>query len=174
MPQQIYLWHPIFVHFTLALLCASVLFYLAARLVDNPDWRQRLVAAAELNLWVGTALTVLTVGFGWLAFESVPHEDSAHEAMQLHRNLALATFGWFAALTLFASWHRRGAHYPSIPFMIALLIGLGGLTLTGMRGGELVFEHGLAVAKVPTREMRVTPGKNAAPQPGHEGHSHSH
>ncbi len=76
MPTHIYLWHPIFVHFTLALLSVSVLLFVAARLTGNIEWRRRFVAGAELNLWGGTAITVLTVLFGWLAFDSVPHEDT--------------------------------------------------------------------------------------------------
>src|SRR5258706_2618053 len=184
MPTHIYLWHPIFVHFTLALLCASVLLYVAARLTGNAEWRRRLLAAAELNLWGGTALTVLTVVFGWLAFDNVPHEDSAHEVMEIHRLLALATFGWFVVLALLSAWHRRQARYPSFPFLTAMLIGLVGLVLTGMHGGELVFEHGLAVARVRVLESpavavhAVEPpairGYSAPPPPRHQVHHHPH
>ena len=200
MPTHIYLWHPIFVHFTLALLSISVLVFVAARLTGNIEWRRRLVAGAELNLWVGTALTVLTVIFGWLAFDSVPHEDTAHGDMELHRALALLTFGWFAVLALFSAWHRRQIGYPSIPFLIAMAIGLVGLLLTGMRGGELVFEHGLGVARATpseydsastgpqSRDLKAASPEQAddgrakgasnqglsAPPPSHEGHHHQH
>ena len=146
MPTHIYLWHPIFVHFTLALLCASALLFFAARATSGPEWHRRFIAGAELNLWGGTALTFLTVTFGWLAFDTVPHDDAAHPVMDLHRTLALATFGWFVAIALLSAWARRRARYPSIPFLIALSIGVAGLIGTGMRGGELVYEHGVAVA----------------------------
>jgi uncharacterized membrane protein/Spy/CpxP family protein refolding chaperone len=173
MPTHIYLWHPIFVHFTLALLCASVLLYFAARLTGNLEWRRRLVAGAELNLWGGTALTVLTVIFGWLAFDSVPHDDSAHGDMELHRALALATFGWFAVLALLSPWHRRQVGYPSMPFLAAMAIGLVGLVLTGMRGGELVFEHGLAVARATAPESPGVVAHDAGhPEDDHHGASH--
>jgi uncharacterized membrane protein/Spy/CpxP family protein refolding chaperone len=173
MPTQIYHWHPIFVHFTLALLSASVLFYFAARLTGNTEWRRRLVAGAEMNLWGGTALTVLTVIFGWLAFASVPHEEAAHEVMEVHRALALATFGWFAVLALWSAWHRRHVRYPSIPFLTAMVIGLVGLLLTGMRGGELVFEHGLAVARATTSESpTVAVQKAEHPEDDHHALSH--
>ncbi len=172
MPTHIYLWHPIFVHFTLALLCASVLLYIAARLTGNIEWRRRLLGAAELNLWGGTALTVLTVIFGWLAFDNVPHEDTAHEAMEIHRSLALATFGWFVVLAVSSAWHRRQARYPSIPFLTALAIGLVGLLLTGMRGGELVFEHGLAVARAAPSESSSAEIQNAERPGGDHGTSH--
>jgi len=161
MPQHVYLWHPIFVHFTLALWFASVLFYLAARLAGNAAWRARLLTAAELNLWAGTTLTVLTVGFGLLAYESVPHEDSAHEIMQLHRNLALVTFGWFASLAVISRWHRTRGDYPSVLFVTALLVGLAGLTLTGMRGGELVFKHGLGVERARDGDKIAIPAENS-------------
>src|SRR5258708_31477278 len=120
MATDFYLWHPSCVHFTLALLCASVLLYMAARLTGNIEWRRRLLAGAELNLWGGTALTVLTVIFGWLAFDSVPHEDAAHEVMEIHRSLALATFGWFVVLALLSGWHRLQARYPSFSFLTGM------------------------------------------------------
>jgi uncharacterized membrane protein/Spy/CpxP family protein refolding chaperone len=173
MPTHIYLWHPIFVHFTLALLSVSVLLFVAARLTGDIEWRRRLVAGAELNLWGGAALTVLTVIFGWLAFDSVPHEDSAHGDMEIHRTLALLTFGWFAVLALFSAWHRRQVRYPSIPFLAAMAIGLGGLLLTGMRGGELVFEHGLGVAQAMAPESPAVAVQGAAhPEDNHHGASH--
>jgi uncharacterized membrane protein len=171
--MPIYLWHPIFVHFTLALVSVSVLLFVAVRLTSNIEWRGRLVAGAELNLWGGTALTVLTVIFGWLAFDSVPHEDTAHGDMELHRSLALATFGWFAVLASFSAWHRRQVHYPSITFLTAMAIGLVGLLLTGMRGGELVFQHGLGVASATASGSPIVPAQDATHSEG-DHHDASH
>ena len=170
MPDHVYLWHPIFVHFTLALLCTSALLFVAARLVPAQEWHRRLISGAELNLWGGTALTLLTVAFGWLAFSSVPHDDAAHPVMELHRALALATFGWFVAVALLSVWLRRRAPYPSIPFLLALGVGVAGLVGTGIRGGEHVYQHGVAVDSKPSSD---TPAAAPAP-PGHEGHHHHH
>jgi hypothetical protein len=57
MPQHIYQWHPIFVHFTIAPLAISAVLFAFAWRIGNPAWRTRLLAAAELNLWIGTAVT---------------------------------------------------------------------------------------------------------------------
>lgn len=113
MPTHIYLWHPIFVHFTLALLCTSAVLFGAARATTAPEWHRRLVCGAELNLWGG----------------------------------------------------------------VALALGVVGLVGTGMRGGELVYEHGLGVAGSMAADSEVnehhTHDGNAAPS-GHEGHHHGH
>ena len=151
MPQHIYQWHPIFVHFTVALLAVSVVFFAFAWRIGNPAWHARLLAAAELNLWTGTAVTALTVAFGWIAFETVPHEDAVHELMVRHRNFAFATFGGFVALTALSGWQRRHAGYPSLLFAVGLLAALAGLAATGLLGGQLVFEHGLAVERLATK-----------------------
>jgi uncharacterized membrane protein len=172
MPQHIYQWHPIFVHFTIAPLAISAVLFAFVWRIGNPAWRTRLLAAAELNLWIGTAVTALTVVFGWIAFGTVPHDETVHELMVRHRTFALATFGGFVALTAVSIWHRRHAGYPSFLFAVALLGGLAGLAATAVLGGQLVFEHGLAVerpaAMAPSGERPATES-----QPDHH-HDHSH
>lgn len=163
MPHHVYQWHPIFVHFTVALLATSVVLYCIALPARKAAWRGRLLAGAELNLWIGAAITVVTVAFGWIAFQTVPHDEQAvHELMALHRNVALATLAGFAALAAVSIRHRRNVGYPSILFVIALLAALAGLAATGLLGGKLVFEHGLAVER-PTEE----------PAGHHHEHPHS-
>jgi uncharacterized membrane protein len=107
---------------------------------------------AQWNLWLGIILTGLTVLLGWLAFNSVSHDDAAHELMLAHRNWALATAVIFAVLALWSFLDRQKKRYLSWIFA-ALMIAASCLLLsTALRGGELVYGHGLAVSALPKAE----------------------
>lgn len=187
MPQHLYQWHPIFVHFTIALLAISVVFFGLAWRIRSGEWHARLVHAAELDLWTGTALTTITAAFGWIAFETVPHDDGVHELMVRHRDFALATFAGFIVLTAASIWQRRRPGYPSLLFAAGLVTCLAILAATGLLGGQLVYEHGLAVERPTTvAPLTVAPSDEkpatAAPverptqrseQPHHH-HDHPH
>ncbi|GEM_PF-727791 len=148
-----YLWHPIFVHFSVALLTVATVFYVLASIFPKAGSRQQWITVAEWNLWVGFGLAVLTLLFGWLAFNTVSHDDASHEAMKVHAVLALITGGSFGVLTLWSIWHRKSAPYPSWTFIGLMLASFGFLVTTGLRGGELVYQHGLAVTSLPKVEM---------------------
>lgn len=94
-------------------------------------------------------MSVVTVLLGWLAFNTVNHDDVSHEAMKVHATLALITLSAFGLLTLWSLWRRGPTANPSWPFTVFLLIAFGFLVATGLRGGELVFHHGLAVSSLP-------------------------
>jgi uncharacterized membrane protein len=152
-----YLWHPILVHFTVALLSAGTLF-LAIAWMTRTERRQRLAIAGEFNLWLGVGLTLVTVATGWLAFETVPHDDDAvHEMMEVHRNLGLGTLALFSILAGVSAWHRRHRAYPSAPFVVGLAAGIAALALTGWRGGQLVFERGVGVDRPRTEAVEGAP-----------------
>src|SRR6266566_2595292 len=145
-----YLWHPILVHFSIALLTMASAFYALTALWPRARLRPQWLTVAEWSLWVGFGLAVLTLLAGLLAFNTVEHNDAAHPAMQLHAVLALATGAGFGLLALWSRWQRKTKTYPSWPFLALLLLSFGLLVATGLRGGELVYHYGLAV-NVPAR-----------------------
>src|SRR3569623_671631 len=51
-----------------------------------------MTAAAYWTLWAGAPISVITVAAGWYAFNTVKHDDAAHEMMIEHRNWAISTF----------------------------------------------------------------------------------
>jgi hypothetical protein len=91
----------------------------------------------------------LTVLFGWLAFNSVGHDDVAHERMLAHRNWALATTVIFAALALWSLWDHKERRYLSWVFAVLMVPASCSLLATALRGGDLVYGHGLAVGALP-------------------------
>jgi uncharacterized membrane protein len=149
MPIPAYLWHPIVVHFSVALLTVATLFYLLAALFPRAANRTRWIDFAQWNLWGGSGLSVLTVLLGWLAYNTVSHDDASHEAMAIHATLALVTLAAFGLLTVWSLWKFRRSAIPSRTFTVFVLAAFGFLVATGLRGGELVFHYGLAVSSLP-------------------------
>jgi len=156
-------YHPIFVHFTLGLLGSSVGLFVLTRVITNQDLKHQLLTVALWNLWLGAVVTIITVGAGWYAFNTVEHDDPSHVVMLEHRNLALGTFIIILFLAVWA-WRRyRSAKEVTLPFLIVAILAAGLLVATAWHGAELVFRHGLGVISLPKRDAHH-----------HDGHSHSH
>ena len=147
-------WHPVFVHFTVALLSLSVVLHLAARLPLPAGLRAEWRVVAPWMLWLGAMFAIATAVTGWLSYNSVDHDDISHAAMTEHRNWALITLAIFVALALW-SWWRRLANRESSKgaagaiFLTVLAVGGFLLASTAWRGAELVFRHGLGVMSLP-------------------------
>jgi len=163
MPEIIPNTHPVFVHFTVALLSvATGLFILlqlfGSRLPEN--LRQQLTAVARWNLWLGAAITIITVAAGFHAYNTVAHDAPSHAAMTDHRNWALATAPLFIGIALWSIvsvWRGKALGWA---FIIALLIAQLLLLSTAWRGGEVVYRYGLGVMSLPQSEGA--------------GHTHAH
>lgn len=166
-----YLWHPIFVHFNVALLSVATGFYVLATLFKQSRFRAQWLTVAHWNFALGLAMTLFTILFGWVAFTTVNHEAAAHETMILHRNLALVTAGGFGTLGLLALWQRSRAYYPAWWFTALLAVCFGFLIATGLRGGELVYRYGVAV-QAPPKPLEDTSGRHTDDGHRHDGHRH--
>ncbi len=145
-------WHPIFVHFTIALLAISVLLFVLAIAARSQTWSQDVMMTAHWNLWLGAAFTVITIGAGLYAYNTVAHDDPSHAAMTDHRNWAFATAALFWSLALFSGWKKKLRREPSMIFVAALVLSSGILLTTAWKGGELVYRYGLGVMSMPQSE----------------------
>jgi|SRR5690625_2212361 len=164
-------WHPIFVHFTVALLLTAALFYLAA-LLPLGRGKGFLLSAARINLFTGTILTVATVVAGVLAYNSVQHDDPSHLAMTDHRNWAFATSVIWALVAVWEGWRTWRGRGASLSVAGALVIAAVLLGMTGFKGGELVFRHGLGVMSLPNTDDHDHHGGAAAPHGHDDSHAH--
>lgn len=150
-------WHPLFVHFTLALLSLSVVLSLLARLPLPAGLRAEWRVVARWTLWLGALFAIATAITGWLAYNSVDHDDVSHAVMTTHRNWALVTATFFVLLALWSLWNRRWAgREPSegavgTVFLVALAAGGVLLATTAWYGAELVYRHGLGVMSMPNK-----------------------
>jgi len=153
-------WHPVFVHFTIALLSMSVVFFLIqAFLPEKHRWQVPVSTLSKANLWLGTGFAIITAIAGWFAYNSVSHDTPSHAAMTDHRNWALATLAVFIILAFWSALFRHQKKAPTL-FVIAILIAGGLLASTGWHGAEAVYRYGLGVMSIP---------KSTG-----EGHAHKH
>ena len=142
-------WHPVFVHFTVALLSLAVVFHFIHLFIADGNTRQNCYRFAQWNLWLGTGFGIVTAIAGWFASNSVTHDAPSHAAMMEHRNWALATLALFIILAGWSGWKARGNQAPGIIFLVFLLTGGGLLLSTAWHGGELVYRFGLGVMSLP-------------------------
>lgn len=173
-------WHPVFVHFTVALLIISAAIHLLSHFQSGGELANQLTIVARWNLWLGVGFTLLTVAAGWYAFNTVAHDAPSHIAMTEHRNWAMATF---ALLLGIAGWEyylsRRGKDKGWL-FTALLLIAAGLLLSTAWRGSELVYRYGLGVMSLPKSEGPGHPHEHgdmsaqSGVAPHEDGHIHSH
>jgi uncharacterized membrane protein len=182
-------WHPVFVHFSVALLTVSVVFHILVQLLRDSRVRNEMAVVADWSLWLGACFTVVTVVAGWFAYNSVTHDEPSHAAMTAHRNWGLATLAAFLVLAAWLAWNRwRNRARAGIVFVVLLAAAGAALASTAWRGGELVYRHGLGVLALPVTEMHADGqdhdhGQAAAPatpsakpaKPGVHDHStHAH
>lgn len=138
-------WHPVLVHFTVALLItAAILLWVGWALRESPSGTTCLTIGHWL-LWLGAGITAATVAAGIYAYLTVDHSDAAHEPMLDHRNWALSTAALWWALALWAAWRVRQSRGIGLPFLGLVVIAAGMLVVTAFKGGELVFRYGVGV-----------------------------
>lgn len=156
-------WHPIFVHFTVALLSIAVILFVVVRFMSDEKLRQQWEIVAQWNLWLGAIITVLTVAMGIVAYNSVAHDTPSHAAMTEHRNWALVTAALFMCLAVWSAVRARAGQGINTMILLGLIVAGGLLASTAWRGGEVVYRHGLGVMSLPKADNH-----------GHAGGAHEH
>jgi uncharacterized membrane protein len=135
-------YHPLFVHFPIALWLGALLFE-ALAVARRSEELQR--TAARL-LYLGTLCALAAVGTGLLAEESVPETGPARDVMELHEKLMLITTSVAIGLCMLAFFRRHSftAGLRKL-FLLGLLILAGLLAVGADRGAQLVFQYATSV-----------------------------
>lgn len=149
MIQVIPNWHPVFVHFTVALLSLSVFFSIIVKFLRDGTLKEQWQILASWNLWLGTAFGIVTALAGWYAYNTVMHDAPSHAAMTVHFYWALATLAVFVLLSAWSVWNLRMQGKSGVLFAVLLLAGGVLLMSTAWHGGELVYRYGLGVMSLP-------------------------
>jgi uncharacterized membrane protein len=132
--------HPLLVHFPIALLLLAALLELL-RLVTR---RPHFAPAAGWFLYLGALAAVFAAGSGWLAEQTVAPVAAAHEELEKHEKFGYVTLGVAAALVFWrVATGRRGGPRPRWLYTLTLLALAGLVALTAHEGGELVYQHGV-------------------------------
>lgn len=153
-------WHPLFVHFTVALIVSSTLFFVAGTVLAGWGWSDALKSAGHWTLRLGAIATVFTLAAGLQAYGSVDHDAPSHAAMTNHRNWAFVTVGFIWLSAIWSVWKTKGTEKAAALFFVLLGIATILVGLTAYKGGELVYRYGLGVQSLPKSEG--------------DGHDHDH
>jgi len=142
-------WHPIFVHFTVALVSVSALLYLVGFVTARHKLGQELLVTARWCLWLGALVAIATVIAGFIAYYTVAHDTPSHHAMTEHRNWAIATFIIILCVASWSAWLYYKEKSLSWMFIVAMLIAAGLVTTTAWYGAEVVYRFGVGVISMP-------------------------
>lgn len=146
------LWHPLSVHFPIALLIFATLFILAARLVPF-RWKERFSTTGLFMLIPGALLVWWAVYSGTLADSVVGRYMCDPTVLEDHERFAYITAYLFsgAALLEIAVRIRAFIHsakikrYLSILSLAVLLAGAASMSYVGHLGAKLVYQQAAGV-----------------------------
>jgi uncharacterized membrane protein len=146
-------WHPLIVHFPLALVMVATLLLFAARLLRSQSLAATLAMVGTWNLCLGAFAALFALASGLAAVLDLDVSVAARQAISLHLKWAMFTT---LALLLLAVWRGAGttpASRPSWLFLIVLLAATLALGVTGYHGGKNVYKYGIGVKKIAVRPL---------------------
>ncbi len=162
-------WHPLLVHFTIALLLTSAALFVGGVAFARRPLGAAMTLAARWNLVLGVAATFATLATGWQAYNVVRHDEPSHANMVVHMRWAFGAAALFSAGAVVAWLDRRRPAGASVLLLAFLLTGSGALAVTGWLGGENVYRYGLGVLSLPKGEGE--PSGDVPATSGHGGHA---
>jgi uncharacterized membrane protein len=139
-------WHPIIVHFPLALIVTGTVSLSLARLVPGARIAATLATLGTWNLCLGAVAVFFALGTGLAATIGLQIGAAAHQALTAHVKSAVVTA---ILVLLVAVWRGAGTDADSRPtagFLVMLWLATAALTVTGYRGGQNVYRYGIGVA----------------------------
>ena len=139
-------YHPILVHFTVAMLTISTLFFIVAVMNNNS---KNILMTAYINLWVGIVITIFTLLLGFIAYYTVGYNNS-HDllVMQEHRNwgiLTLLLYLFIGLLSIFS--YYKNIKYKKLWLCLLILANII-LGIASYKGGELVYKYGIGTMHI--------------------------
>ena len=138
-------WHPIVVHFAVALSVTGAIALLVSRLARGPRTLQAAAVAGTVNLGLSAAFCLLAIMSGIAAVWDLHLDAAPRAAVSIHVKWAFFTT---LAMMLLAVWRVFGAAFeerPSNLFIAVMLGAVAAVTVTAYFGGENVYRYGIGV-----------------------------
>ncbi len=139
-------WHPAVVHFPLALIVTGAVALTLARLLPDERTAATLATLGTWNFCLGAVLVYAALGTGLAAVIDLHVDPAARQSISRHVKAAVVTT---LLMTLAAVWRGAGmtpASRPSWVFLVLLWAATSASLVTGYRGGQNVYVHGIGVA----------------------------
>lgn len=147
-------WHPMMVHFPLALTLTGFFCLLLSRLLRRTALHSSLAACGTWNLAIAGATALLTLCTGLIAAWHLPLHDGVQHSVSRHVIWAVCTSQLVILLGLWRALGNDVDKEPSRLFLILASIACMGFVVTGYYGGENVYHYGIGV-----REKSVQPDR---------------
>jgi uncharacterized membrane protein len=144
-------WHPMVVHFPLALIVSAAVLLLTARLLRREEHAANAAIVGTWNLCLGAIAALVALGTGLGAILDLDVSAAARQAISTHAKWAIFTT---LAFVLLAVWRGAGTEQRSRPswiFLLVLLAATSALLVTGYRGGQNVYRFGVGVERIAVR-----------------------
>jgi uncharacterized membrane protein len=141
-------WHPLIVHFPLALIATAAACLSMARALPAQQHAGTLAVVGTWTLGFGTVGLFLALGSGLAAVIDLQVEAAAHRAITAHVKSAVVTT---VLVLLAAVWRCAGVApdaRPSWVFLLVMWVATSSLVVTGYRGGQNVYRYGVGVDAV--------------------------
>jgi len=141
-------WHPLVVHFPIALTLTAGVLLIASRYVRKATLSATLATIGTWNLCLGAIAALFALATGLAAVLDLQVGAAAHAAISSHVKWAMFTS---LALLLTAVWRGAGNAQESRPsglFLLVLTLTCMALAVTGYHGGENVYRYGVGVERV--------------------------
>ena len=150
--------HPIFVHFTIALTSASLVFDALGFFLSKAS----LTAAGGWTVVGSAVMTLMTISTGLTSSTRAPVEEGeARSFLRAHMALGLIFYGFLVAITFWrlSLWQNgRGVSWLYVGSLAVVSLVM---TVQGYLGGELVYRYGVEVEQ----SHRELPERNAESKP---------
>jgi uncharacterized membrane protein len=137
-------WHPVIVHFPLALIATGAVSLSMARVLPA-RLAGTLAVVGTWTLGFGTVGLFLALGSGLAAVIDLQVGAAAHRAITAHVKSAIVTT---VLVLLAALWRCVGVApeaRPSWGFLVVMWVATSSLVVTGYRGGQNVYRYGVGV-----------------------------
>lgn len=140
-------WHPMIVHFPLALVLTAAAVLFASRLMRPEPLAAILATVGTWNLCLGAAGVVFAFATGLAATLDLELSAQARSGLAVHIKWAACASFSVLILAVWRSAVARQEARPSTLFLIALGLASTALIVTAYRGGLNVYHFGMGVTR---------------------------
>jgi uncharacterized membrane protein len=138
-------WHPMIVHFPLALIVIAAFSLSVARVSPRERIAATLATVGTWNLCLGAIAVLFALGSGLAAVIDLHVGLAARQAISAHVKSAVVMTVLVALVAVWRGAGTRPDSRPSWLFLLMLWVATAMLIVTGYRGGQNVYRYGIGV-----------------------------